>query len=221
MRALLRAEFIKLATTKTVLALVVAASAVASLGAFSTIMSAKTADLGRAVHDQPFFMLASINLALFALVLGIRTFTDEFRHGSIVPTLLVTPDRRRVVAAKVITSAAAGAGLASVAHLVMLGLALLLIGAKGGEATFEGRDVAAMGGAVLAGGLWAAIVAAGGRLDAGDAGVLRVRGLRPEQVGAAALRGGVVLHELVTERHSLEDVFLELTEKEESGARVA
>ena len=65
------------------------------------------------------------------------------------------------------------------------------------------------------------LVAAGGRLDAGDAGALRVRGLRPEQVGAAALGGGVVLHELVTERHSLEDVFLELTEKEESGARVA
>ena len=164
MRALLRAEFIKLATTKTVLALVVAASAVASLGAFSTILSAKTADLGRTVHDQPFFMLASINLALFALVLGIRTFTDEFRHGSIVPSLLVTPDRRRVVAAKVITSAAAGAGLAAVAHLVMLGLALLLIGAKGNEATFQGRDVAAMGGAVLAGGLWAAIGAAVGAI---------------------------------------------------------
>jgi ABC-2 type transport system permease protein len=150
-RALLRAEFIKLATTKTVLALVVAATAVAGLGAASTIMSAKTADLGRAVHDQPFFMLASINLAMFALVLGIRTFTDEFRHGSIVPTLVVTPDRRRVVAAKVITSAAAGAALAAVAHVVMFGLALLLIAAKGAEATFEARDVAAIGGAVLAG----------------------------------------------------------------------
>ncbi len=65
------------------------------------------------------------------------------------------------------------------------------------------------------------LVAAGGRLEAGDQGALHVRGLRPEQVGAAALRGGVELHELVAERHSLEDVFLELTEKEESGAGVA
>ncbi len=164
MRALLRAEFIKLATTKTVLALVAGATAVAGLGAVSTILSARTEDLTRAVHDQPFFMLASINLAMFAMVLGIRTFTDEFRHGSIVPTLLVAPDRRKVVAAKVATSATAGAGLATVAHVVMLALALLLIGAKGAEATFEAKDLAAMGGAVLAGGLWAAIGAALGAI---------------------------------------------------------
>ena len=65
------------------------------------------------------------------------------------------------------------------------------------------------------------IVSAGGRVDAVDTGALRVRGLGPEQVGLAALKGGVVLHELVTERHSLEDVFLELTEKEEGGAPLA
>ena len=64
------------------------------------------------------------------------------------------------------------------------------------------------------------LTAAGGRVEAGDTGALRVRGLRPEEVGAAALRGGVVLHELFADRHSLEDVFLELTEKEESGASV-
>ena len=65
------------------------------------------------------------------------------------------------------------------------------------------------------------LVAAGGRVDAAGDGALRVRGLGPEQVGATALEGGLVLHELVTERHSLEDVFLELTEKEETGARTA
>lgn len=164
MRALLRAELIKLTSTKTALALVAAATVVAGLGAVSTIMSSDSGDLGRAVHEQPFFMLASINLSMFALVLGIRSFTDEFRHGSIVPTLLVTPDRRKVVAAKTITSAAAGAGLAAVAHVVMLALGLVLIGAKGAEATFEATDVAAVAGAVLAGGLWAAIGAAVGAI---------------------------------------------------------
>ncbi len=157
MRGSVRAEFIKLATTKTMLGLVLGAIAVAGLGATSTILSAKPEDLTRAVHDQHFFMLASINLAMFALVLGIRTFTDEFRHGSIVLTLLVAPDRRRVVAAKVATSAAAGAALALVAQTAMLLLAVLLIGAKGAEVTFAGGDVAAMAGAVAAGGLWAAI----------------------------------------------------------------
>ena len=162
MPALVKSEFIKLATTKTALGLAVGAVAVAGLGAVSTILSARPEDLARAVHDQHFFMLASINLAMFTLVLGIRSFSDEFRHGSIVPTLVVTPDRRKVVAAKVATSAAAGAALALVAQAAMLVLALLLIRAKGAEATFAERDVAAMGGAVLAGGLWAAIGAAVG-----------------------------------------------------------
>jgi ABC-2 type transport system ATP-binding protein len=42
-------------------------------------------------------------------------------------------------------------------------------------------------------------------------GVLVLAGVTAPQVGAAALRGGVELHELVTERRDLEDVFLELT----------
>jgi ABC-2 type transport system ATP-binding protein len=64
------------------------------------------------------------------------------------------------------------------------------------------------------------LVASGAQVGAGEAGALQVRGLRAEQVGAAALEGGIVLHELVTEKHSLEDAFLELTEQEESGAPV-
>ncbi|HEX6497401.1 MAG TPA: ABC transporter ATP-binding protein [Micromonosporaceae bacterium] len=45
--------------------------------------------------------------------------------------------------------------------------------------------------------------------DGGDA--LRLAGVDAATVGKAALRAGVELHELVTDRHDLEDVFLELT----------
>jgi hypothetical protein len=41
-----------------------------------------------------------------------------------------------------------------------------------------------------------------------------------EQVGTLAAGQGVVLHELVGETHSLEDVFLELTGQEGEHARV-
>lgn len=162
MRALLRAEWIKLTTTRAAVGLGVGAAAVAGLGATSTILSANPEDLARPVHDQHFFMLASVNLAMFALVMGIRTFTDEFRHGSVVPTLLVTPNRRNVVAAKVATSGAAGVVSAAVAQAVMLTLAVVLIEAKGAEATVGSRDLAAMGGLLIASGLWAAMGAAVG-----------------------------------------------------------
>jgi ABC-2 type transport system ATP-binding protein len=45
----------------------------------------------------------------------------------------------------------------------------------------------------------------------GDDGALTLTGVEAPQVGAAALRAGVELHELVTERPDLERVFLELT----------
>ena len=65
------------------------------------------------------------------------------------------------------------------------------------------------------------LTAAGADVRAGEADGLQVRGLRAEEVGAVAAEGRVVLHELVTETHSLEDIFLELTEREKRHASVA
>jgi ABC-2 type transport system ATP-binding protein len=65
------------------------------------------------------------------------------------------------------------------------------------------------------------LVDRGAEVRAGQVGGLRVRGLRAEEVGATAAEGGIVLHELVTETHTLEDVFFELTGQEESDAGVA
>src|SRR5262245_19081203 len=51
----------------------------------------------------------------------------------------------------------------------------------------------------------------GVHVEQGEPGALLVTGLDAPAVGAAALRAGVELHELVTERPDLEGVFLELT----------
>ncbi len=164
MRALLRAELVKIATTRTAIGLVAGGAGVAALGAFSTIMSGQPAELDRPLHEQTFFLLASINLSLFAVVLGIRGFTDEFRHGLIVPTLLVTPSRVRVVAAKTLVVAAAGAALAALAQVVMLAVAIVLLQGRGVEPTVEAADLAAMGGLMAASALWATIGVAAGAI---------------------------------------------------------
>ncbi|HVF73399.1 MAG TPA: ATP-binding cassette domain-containing protein [Acidimicrobiales bacterium] len=64
------------------------------------------------------------------------------------------------------------------------------------------------------------LIGAGAEVRSGERGAMHVRGLRPEQVGELAAAAGVVLHELVGEINSLEDVFFELTEKEESHAGI-
>ncbi|HEY8472707.1 MAG TPA: ATP-binding cassette domain-containing protein [Natronosporangium sp.] len=53
-------------------------------------------------------------------------------------------------------------------------------------------------------------------VEPGRDGVLLVTGVDAPEVGAAALRAGVELHELVTERPDLERVFLELTAGKEA-----
>jgi ABC-2 type transport system permease protein len=164
MRTLLKAELIKLATTRTAIGLAAGGAAVAALGAFSTIMSGQPADLDRPLHEQTFFLLASINLSLFAVVLGIRGFTDEFRHGVIVPTLLVAPSWVRVVAAKTLVVAAAAAALAAIAQVVMLAVAIPLLHGEGVEPTLEPADLAAIGGLIVASALWAMIGVAVGAI---------------------------------------------------------
>ena len=57
-----------------------------------------------------------------------------------------------------------------------------------------------------------AVQDAGGQVTVNGDGALRVTGVEAPAVGAAALRAGVELHELITERPDLEQVFFQLTE---------
>jgi ABC-2 type transport system ATP-binding protein len=60
--------------------------------------------------------------------------------------------------------------------------------------------------------LTAALTQAGATVTANGTGALMVSGADAPEVGAAAHKAGVELHELTTERLDLEDVFLELTQ---------
>lgn len=164
MRGLVRAELVKLTTTRTAAGLVLGATAVALLATFSTSVSGGAAELSVDLHEQNFFVLASIYVTLFALVLGILAFTDEFRHGVIAPTLLVEPRRRRLLAAKVATYAVAGMVLSVVAQAAMVSLAIPLLNSRGADLAVGAADVAAMAGLVAASGLWATIGVAVGAL---------------------------------------------------------
>lgn len=99
------ANSVKMLTTRTPLGIMVGAIVVVALGTASTIMSMEPGRLTGPIHDQMFYFLASISLGVFALILGVRGFTDEFRHGTMVSTFLIHTSRRRVVIAKTLVSA--------------------------------------------------------------------------------------------------------------------
>jgi ABC-2 type transport system ATP-binding protein len=60
--------------------------------------------------------------------------------------------------------------------------------------------------------LTAALTGAGAKVTANGDGALVVTGVTAPTIGAVALKAGIELHELTTERPDLEEVFLELTQ---------
>jgi ABC-2 type transport system permease protein len=91
------------------------------------------------------------------LVLGIRIITDEFRHGTIVPSLLATPRRLRVLAAKLVMAGLTGAVLAAVAGVAMVLAALSIGPTDGAGIQLDAEAGRTLAGFIGAGALWTTI----------------------------------------------------------------
>jgi ABC-type transport system involved in multi-copper enzyme maturation permease subunit len=117
MKALLRAELIKLRTTRTFIAL----SGVAV--ATSALIAGLTALLSEPTEQSVLFdVFASDTSSLFIMILAIIGITGEWRHRTISGALLAAPDRIRFLLAKTLAFTAAGV-LLSVS--ISVGVAIL------------------------------------------------------------------------------------------------
>lgn len=153
MKSLVKTEFMKLVTTRTALWLLVGAVA---FSVFAVIAPGENvvAEFSKPLHEQQFVFIVGMLMRIFLLVLGIRAVTDEFRHGTITPSLLVAPRRRRFVGAKVIALASAGLVIAAVAGVVLIGTALSVAAMNGTALNLGTGDWPVFGGMLLSGALW-------------------------------------------------------------------
>jgi len=104
------------------------------------------------------FGWAALLGSLFAALLGALAITDEFRHGTIRPTFLVTPQRGRVVVAKVWASMLIGSVFGLIAAAVAIGVGSAALATRGLEIRLGGGDYALLlVGCAAAAALWAAI----------------------------------------------------------------
>jgi ABC-2 type transport system permease protein len=95
----MRSEWIKIVSVRTWFALSVAVVAICALGA--QIMTMPIADgVWVAMPQHPFLGMFTVLMAVIAYVMGARTATDEFAHGTAVWTALASPSRWRTVLAK-------------------------------------------------------------------------------------------------------------------------
>ena len=170
MNAQLRAEFLKLRTTRTAAGLASLAVAVTVL--MATLESATTGTgRGMAIPSlaTPAGLrdaLASTGFALIAAaVLGTVITAGEFRHKTATGTYLDQPDRTHLLAAKAVTAAVAGALVGLAAAATAVGIALGFASARGYPLALPAATIARYGaGAVLGAGLLAAAGAGAGAL---------------------------------------------------------
>jgi ABC-2 type transport system permease protein len=125
----INSELFKLRTTRTFVVLALTALGLVLVGA---VLLTSLVDFGGG-EDPPYeilmFVLGPI-LRAFALIIGILAVTNEFRHGTITPTLLVVPSRTRLIAAKLVAVLAMGLALGFAGTALMVIPGTLITGVR-------------------------------------------------------------------------------------------
>ncbi len=128
----MRAELAKVRTARTLLAVPVVAVAYAVL-AFLPAMTLPDAEVRAQLDGTSLLDVArgpGIATAVLMLLLGVLATAGEFRHGTVVATLLVTPRRRDAVRDKALAVAAVAAGTALAVEAVAVTLGTVFLRSK-------------------------------------------------------------------------------------------
>jgi ABC-type transport system involved in multi-copper enzyme maturation permease subunit len=144
MTHLIHAELRKLRTTRAFLLNALAAVALVPISVASSILTAGHDGGGPALTTSEGLrgvISAASSGSLVVLILGILMIAGEFRHGTITSTMLISPDRRSVVVAKLVAAVLVGVAVALAASVVTLGVALPWLAAKGVDVHVLGADV--------------------------------------------------------------------------------
>jgi len=160
MTRLIRAEFTKLATTRLLYGLTAVMAAFAALTVIALMTTPDMeGDPALSAYSLPMFVAAPVTLLSgAALLLGILGMAGEFRHQTVTQTFLVTPDRGRVVAAKLVAYPLGGIALTLAILAFTAAVATGWLAAKGiTPSLLDARLGRVLLGAVLAAGLCALV----------------------------------------------------------------
>jgi ABC-2 type transport system permease protein len=128
---LIRSEVLKIRSTQVWMWMVLLAVAFTVLGTIGTVVSS----IGDHTHDgTPInyynIFTQSQSAAVALLVLGILGLTTEFRHQTITPTLLATPDRWRLLTGKSLSYVLFSIIYAAICVVINFALAIIWLKAK-------------------------------------------------------------------------------------------
>lgn len=125
MKDLLSAEILKLTSTRTALGLLIAGLLASIVPAILVLVFVPTSGLEE--EGAPLTVLLGATIVpTLGLVFGILSMTNEYRHGTITYSYLVTPKRWQVIAVKLVVCFVVG-----VAVLALVGALLVLVALVG------------------------------------------------------------------------------------------
>lgn len=154
---LVRVELLKLVSTRLSYGLLATGTGITAL--FAVLQSARA---GSGAPNTPAALSTAAGLGqvvtsgvwglLLAAVLGVTVSSGEFRHSTATVTYLAAPDRDRVLAAKAIAAALAGAVFGLAGFAVAAGAGLSFAAARGNPVSIGAATFANWGAGHLAGG---------------------------------------------------------------------
>lgn len=157
MTASLRAEWLKLVTTRAFFGLVAAAALLSAFIAFGLMAQGPPPWELAAEEVGQIGSVSALSGGLFCLVLGLRAFTDEFRYGTIVHTAFADPRRRRATASKAVVAAVGGVLVTTVSLALTAGAIWAATTLSGGSVAVGGDAGRVALGLVVGGALWAVV----------------------------------------------------------------
>jgi ABC-2 type transport system permease protein len=155
--AQIRAELLKLRTTRTTIGLILAMIALILLFTLLTGLLSHPGGLASSEDQRQLLSLSSFT-AVFSALAGVLLVTSEYRYGTIRPTVLFNPVRSHVLAAKAVAGALAGLAFGILGEAIGWAVGYAILDGRGITVVLSSGDILLLTlGGLASAALWGAI----------------------------------------------------------------
>jgi ABC-2 type transport system permease protein len=168
----LRAELLKIRSTRTTIGLLLGLIALALLFTILTCTLSPDAQLLTEQDQSSLLSFGSI-AGVFAALAGVMLFTSEYRFGTIRPTSLFNPNRARLFATKITAGVLSGLVFGVIGEGIVFSIGIVILKLRGVPIVMSGANMTELiVGAIVGTALWGAIGVAVGAIVTNQVGAV-------------------------------------------------
>jgi len=168
----LRAELLKIRSTRTTIGLLLGLIALALL---FTILTCTLSPASQVITERDQLGLLSFGsiAGVFAALAGVMLFTSEYRFGTIRPTLLFGPSRPRLMVTKIAAGILSGIAFGVIGEGLVFSIGVMILKIRGVAIVMSGATMTQLiVGAVVGTAIWGAIGVALGAIVSNQVGAV-------------------------------------------------